>query len=910
MMGIGTFETKGGDMPDGKTFYSMKRPYTFEMSAWNKWNPINTFMTVDVRMGAYVATLSYNGEDGLVASNDPLDALIIDPSYSVRVDYPNIKIKFNVTFSFAMDECDVDIMFTVSAEHLTYSEAITDVGKIRNRFKYVGSFESYLIENEGTPSESRSFIYPGSWVKEDSTLEFTGLKLLYNGTEDFEEPIYPTNDLFIVEAMNNLGNYTMDDSSSGRNFTLRIGTEGKPVEVIYDIHQTGIPANKILGEIPGFYLRVDTDTPTPPPGVRVHADDFDDPNTLIDNEGELYVTWQVPGEYNSGLKGYQVRVNGDDSTMIETASTFTKIEYEGSGRVDVEVRAYDRVGHVGNWGKSFILIDVETLSFSDFFPASDEWFNTLTPEVGITITDLGGRAIYGSSVQYSLSYDAGESFGPWLSAGSVLNAKTLTVTLQPHLMEGSDNRIMFRAMDEAGNLVESDVYQVNVDMSSVEFGDLMVEGSGDWEGTWFDNAVLDVMIPIMDEYSGVDPTTVEYRYSTRGRSDLNSAEWTQVPGLGIGNEMDIELDDLEFSMGDKNYIQFRGRDILQNSFVYTRAFNIWVNTEPTSVISSPENGTRYLEGNMLTFDASLSRDYDGDDLTYTWMDTVDGETTNLGEGVIDDLERFDLELGTGEHRIVLMVTDGLHEITSDEIWITVDPRIDPVWLTEEDEDLDGMPNWFEYNFHLGWDDGSNKDPVYNPATHGAMTRAQLLDLFGEQYENHEVAATDANDFDGDGHTDFEEYLRSTDPADENDFPLYTPIGDEAGSQMNVLLVIAIIIAIVIFLLVMLFLAINNMNIKKKLAEDSAKDAENEQALIEQAMVSGGAQRLEALKMASEGKPMALASLDASQALPAAPAGPAEPMPMAQHMEAAPMPAAEPVGEAQQMDQSAGYQPPQ
>jgi len=909
MMGIGNFVTKGGDLPDGKTFYSDRRPYSFEMSAWNKWSAVDTNMMVEVVMGTYVAVVGYSGDGGLEILKDPLDALIIDPNYAVEIKGDEIKIKFNITFTYAMDECDVDIRFTVSAEHLVYFEMIENVGRIRNKYRYVGAFESYLVSNVGTPGETKSFINPGSWVKEHSLLEFTGLKLLYNGTEDFEEPFYPRNDQFHIEVISNLGNISIDDSSSGRSFFMRIGTEGKPVEVNYLLQQVGIPSHKIIGSIPRFHLLVDTDDPTAPSGLRVHADDFDDPNTLIDNDGELFVTWQAPGEYNSGVKGYQVRVNGDDETIFDTSATFTKVEYDGAGRVDVEVRAYDNVGHVGEWGSSFIYIDVETLTFNDFFPEGNRWFNTPEPEVGITITDLGGRAVIGSSVEYTLSYDGGESFGPWMSAGSVLNAQTLTVTLQPNLMEGPDNRIMFRAMDEAGNLLESDMHQVNVDISGVEFGSLSVDGSEDWEGTWLDDPLVDLSIPVSDEYSGVDPGTVEYRFSTRGRSDLNSAPWMDVNGLGQGNEIIIELEGMEFSMSDNNYIQFRARDILQNSFAYTRSFNIWVNTEPVSFISSPENGSVYLEGNMITFDATLSRDYDGDELMYTWIDTVDGTTTNLGEGIIEDLERFDLELGSGEHRITLMVTDGLHEVYSEDVWIVVDPRIDPIWLNEEDEDQDGMPNWFEYNFHLGWDDGSNKDPVYNPASHASMSRAQLLELFGEQYENDEVAATDANDFDGDGHTDFEEYLRSTDPANENDFPLYRPVGDDADEALNILLLVSIIIALLIFVLVVLFLAVNNMNIKKKLAEEAAKDAENEQTLGEKAMLSGGAQRLEALKMASQGRPMALASLDASQALPSAPEGSPEQMPMAQPMEAAPMPVAQPMGEAQPMDGSAGYQPP-
>jgi len=457
-----------------------------------------------------------------------------------------------------------------------------------------------------------------------------------------------------------------------------------------------------------------------------------------------------------------------------------------------------------------------------------------------------------------------------MSAGFVLNAEVLDVYLEPMLMEGPDNMIMFRAQDEAGNILESNAYPVNVDISSVEFSDLTVNGETDWEGVWLDSETASLGIGITDTYSGVDAATLEYRMTTRGRSDLGSSPWMPVEGYSNGLSVDLNMD-IDFAMGDKNFIQFRARDILENPIVYSPIFNLWVNTDPVPVISSPEDGAEFSEMDLITFDATRSSDYDGDALTFKWISTTDGANETIGEGVIEDFERFDLSLGPGDHLITLVAMDGLHEVSSDPVMVHVIEYIFPEWQTADDTDGDGMPNWYEFEFNLGWDDSSNEDGMYDPAMMGSKSREELWLLLKPDYANQTALVSSANDFDNDGHTDFEEYLANTDPTNEKDFPLYKLAGSEPGSELDLLLLLAIIISILLIVVVLALLLLNNMAIKNKIQQEAAKDAENEQALLEQAMLAGGAARLEALKAASEGRPVALApAAQEGAALPAAP----------------------------------------
>ncbi|MFW3147027.1 MAG: hypothetical protein ACMUIE_09475, partial [Thermoplasmatota archaeon] len=764
-----------------------------------------------------------------------------------------------------------------------------------------------IITKEGG---DKSLLNTLSWVPGGSEIEFTGLKLVYNGTQFFKrdygaDSIYPTNDLFKVVAESNLGFKSEDASSSGRNFSIPIEVGEKPLQVDYTLYQEGIPSSKMINEIPGFSVKVDTDTPTEPPGIQVHADDFDDPNTVVDNDGELFVTWRTPGEYRSGIAYYEVRVNGDDGSIITTPTTFAKIETTESGRIDVEVRATDRVDHTGEWAGNYIYIDKETLEFTSPFPAEDQWFNILDPEVGVTITDIGGRAVIGNTVEYTVSYDGGENWGQWISADVVLNAPSFTVTIEPTLMEGSANLVKFRAGDEAGNMVESEPQQVNIDISGVDFGMLMVGGSEDWELSWLEEGTVDLGITVMDELSGVNPDTVEYRMTTRGRLDVNSAPWQKIPDLNGGKSIDILMEDVELAKGDGNFIQFRARDILDNAFSYTELYNIWVNTEPVPVITSPEDGAEYMEGDMVIFDASDSWDYDGDQLTYTWTDTIDGETTVIGEGTILDFEKFEFsDLAPGMHTIQLTASDGLHEVLGPMVEVFVEDYIEPIWLYEIDTDGDGMPNYWEYNYHLDWESSANGDSWYSAASHGQKSKDELWKENKELYEGGQVQVSTQNDFDGDGHSDFEEYLVGTDPTREDQFPIY--VKDDvkgAEDETDIFLIGLIIAAVVMLVFVLIFLVVNNVITKAKVEEEAAKAPEIEQALMNEALSAGGLERLAALKSASEGKPVALApAQEMSSALPAAPmdAAPVEgraPQPMA----AQPM-AAQPMDQVYQQDQ--------
>jgi hypothetical protein len=867
MISVSSVDIMNGDLPDYKTYYAEYTSYGVSATIYNKWNPTGTdSIKFKFTMGPFMAEYTYKKGIGIEETSDVLSIMEVDSSklnitYDLEAFEMTVKMYFKFTLNMS-NEYQVNLETFVQIAHIKY-QVVKELGYVRHNFKYVGEMHAYLYDI--TSSTRIRELELGEWIPEDQMIEFAGPKLVYNGTENFmnefgKEPFYPADRLFKILGSSSLYDEVYDDSSSGRGFNIIMRAGDLPILMDYKFEQVGIPTAKVLNSIPGFYVSVDIDTPGIPAGVRIHADAFDDDNTMVDNEGELYITWGIPAEYNSGIDHYEVTVTGI-SDPLETSENFVKVDTPSEGDIVASIKAFDRVGHVGLPGMGTIKIERQGLSFTNAVPAAGTWHNSYAPDVGYAITDEGGRFVIGTTVEYAVSLDGGETWGPWTNAGNTLSAVTIRVIVNPVLSEGDSNMVRFRAQDEAGNVAESGPITVNVDVSGLEFSDVRMDGDAEWLGDWIDSPEAVVSFHIEDTFSGVNASTVEYRYTTRSRSDLELTAWTKA-GVIVGEDGTVTLPAIEFGMGDRNHLQFRGRDLAGNAFTYSKAYNIWVNTLPVAVMSSPEDGIEVLDQTMIRFDGTLSRDYDGDALTYTWIDTVGGVESIIETGS-DDPARFDLALAVGEHTIKLKVSDGIHEVETDPVTVIVSAIVVQEWLSPvEDKDGDGLSNLYEFIYHLGWNDASNKDTAYEIGYWG-KDRTEIKDLIGDS------VATTENDFDGDGYTDYKEWLYDTNPTDVNDFPKFTPKGSPGPEAVDTLLIVLIVIAIIVIVAVIVVLALNSMAIRRKLSEEAAQAAQEEQVHVQRLLEGGGNQKLAALKAASEGRAvLSLPSpLTAQSALP-------------------------------------------
>jgi len=823
------FRLLDGDKPNNKTCYAEYKNYTFEFMVTDTWHIEQiegARITLDYTSGTIVLKWDKDGKTVFVES-DPLGVVFIDPA-SVIITNDTIRnwtVHFTLRFALTFPT-EVPIKATLHS----YGGPLEDIDTYEDMFRVITTFRflgNFTVLAEGKPLES------WSWVKEGTNLLFTGVKLVYNGTEDF----YPSNDLFDVILQNNLGEVRYDNSSSGRDISLTTNVGREALTIMYEVKVTGLPYGALLNPLPPFYVKVDNDDPGIPQGFLLHADSYDDPNILMDNDREVYLTWRDSPEFNSGIDHYVIsytNATGEAKLVEVYGEKRYVIEDAAEGLFEVYLWAVDNVGHEGAITSSSIFIDLLGLRFEGFRPSSEIWHTTRDVECSIEVKDIGGSQIDGPSIQYAISTDGPDNFGPWMSAGINQYGSSLKVVVLAHFDDGEDNYIKFRAMDRAGNgPFESEAFQIRVDTQGVVFSDFSPATE-----EWLASSTQEISIVVSDGLSGVDPTSIQYRYTTRGRQFYSG--WADAGITSGGNSITVTLN-LNLAEGRENYIQFRAKDIAGNYYTYSEEYNIWINTAPRIQIALPQDGLEVLENKVIKFDASGTEDEDGDELQYTW-------TSNISN-VLSHSPIFQMTLPPGVHLITLEVTDGIHTV-SDSVTVKVKAIPRHPFTPDSDHDGDGMPDIWEYSYHLDW-------------------RTPSAD----------------NDADGDQYTDYEEYTAHTNPIDPTDYPKkeITSTKEKISYWLYLAMVVILILLGILISTAMAYRS------RKHAREVIQKELEEERQLeleaMERALKGVSAARLE---MLSSGVGVALPTLPAApvvaepeQALPPgeeAPPAPAEPQP--------------------------------
>ena len=327
---------------------------------------------------------------------------------------------------------------------------------------------------------------------------------------------------------------------------------------------------------------------------------------------------------------------------------------------------------------SNVKVDITPVEFSDELSLVEEWYNELEATVKIKLSD-GGSGVNPDSIAARVSVDGPGSFGPWIRIdGDKISALTdeeyeIEATFQ--LEEGNSNYVMFRGTDMVGNpLTLSGKFNLKVDTDTVYFSDFTPG-----EETSLDDCRVECFIYIRDNGSGVDPKTVEYSVSTEGSDDKEFGPWKKAQNVVAGNPTQVMME-IKFEWGMENYIRWRADDRLGTGYAVSRSHRVWVNSKPDIEISSPWDDLTVLSDEDILFDASLTNDEDGDELSFYW-------STNVGlNSSVGYCSTFTAKLVPGNHTITLWVSDGHENNMSKKIKINVGERKDDI---EDDDDTPG-----------------------------------------------------------------------------------------------------------------------------------------------------------------------------------------------------------------------------
>ncbi|MGA1848804.1 MAG: PKD domain-containing protein, partial [Thermoplasmatota archaeon] len=427
------------------------------------------------------------------------------------------------------------------------------------------------------------------------------------------------------------------------------------------------------------------------------------------------------------------------------------IEGLNEGVNKIYIWAEDNVGNEGNSIFIEVIIDLSPVYFSDFYPATGVWINTLRPTTSIVIhDDLTG--VDPISIEYEISTEGEVGLvGDWQSISDpYAPSEELRVVVSGWFKNGKNNWIRFRAKDMAGNnYLDSPNYNVWVDAKSPYYNLLSHS-----EDEYHLNPLQEVRVQAIDEESGVDSMTIEYRITTQGLTKWS--QWMPYKDAQNGPKPVVSIRE-NFRRGDQNYVQVRAKDLAGNPISVSKAFNIKINTYPVIVVAKPTSGDLLIENQEIIFDAEPSYDPDGDRLTISWY-ISDGD----GEVSMGDSYRVSNILEPGEYTVTVIAKDRVNNEVQYHFQITVEPYIPPDGGEAKDTDLDGMLDTWEITWQTNY---LVKDAQEDPDADGFTNKQEHDNLTNPKNPySHPAVPPTASDAQGLG------------PFSEDSWPLWALLG--------------------------------------------------------------------------------------------------------------------------------------
>ncbi len=553
----------------------------------------------------------------------------------------------------------------------------------------------------------------------------------------------------------------------------------------FNINGTNIPKENILQVydddiyLPFFFkLQVDVNPPGKPAtdNIFIYADNTTSDPTDVDNDDQVIVAWGPAEDGESGLdptEGYIIEAVSEgfkkrwtaprDSHpyTVENNLLSYRVEDLPEGVSNISVRAVDLVGNIGDPVYGEVKIDFTGPTYELLSPEPGTWSTSGRPTVLFGVEDtLSG--VNGQSLMFRTSTNGGDDFTDYKICNFYEDGLEVEVPVTDAFFdEGRNNLIQIRGTDLASSYVtSSDQYTIWVDTRAPSIN--VDQPEMDDEGktvNWLTDPGTGIHVSIHDFLgSGVDPTSITYKYSLDGGLKFSAS--IPVEATPYNNSQGYEQIDLliqkPWGEGDDNILLIEVYDKVGR---YSNAtYRIRIDMTPDVDITSPNLDEVFYDNMTVTFSCKIV-DVDGnDDISVQWISSIDGV---VGTSVVSNFV-----LTEGEHFITLEVDDKVRIVRKTFSMTVLSAELLLPHL--RDTDGDGMNDSYEIAYGL--------DPERDDSN---------------------------DDLDGDGHSNIEEYYAGTDPSDKSSYPGARITEEEFPLTLLILVLLLLIVVMVIGSLVIL-----------------------------------------------------------------------------------------------------------
>ncbi|MCK5560528.1 MAG: hypothetical protein KAJ51_08045, partial [Thermoplasmata archaeon] len=317
-----------------------------------------------------------------------------------------------------------------------------------------------------------------------------------------------------------------------------------------------------------------------------------DPDHLdYSNPQSLQYRYSTNGVTNYGIWNKVDTYKIIDSDTLKCGATLTLVD--GTENY-VPWRAIENVSEDYTISPSYqIKVDTVPITFTDPLPGSEDWQASNEVTCHITIEDIGGSGVDGTSVYYWVVKDNPnpDSESPnWTKAVSQIDGESVTFSADVMFPDGVYNYIKWCAKDVARNgFTYSNWYQVKVDSTEIYFAN-PIPDPDEWQTTT--NVQASIFVTIDTDSNHLDYSnqqSIQYRYSVTGL--LGFGMWTNVNDYWIIDSTTLVCNASLFLMdGTDNFIQWRAIENVSDDYTESLPYPIQVDTIQV-IFSNPLPGT-------------------------------------------------------------------------------------------------------------------------------------------------------------------------------------------------------------------------------------------------------------------------------------------------------------------------------